>query len=431
VNNAAIQYFQNIKLIKSVGRVSSFIGTVLEVDGINASVGEYFQVFSSEGKAVKAEAVGFRGQKVMLMPFHQPRGIKLNDPVVSEKNCADIGVGESLLGRVVDSFGKPLDGKGNIEPETFVPLYPEPGNPLDKAPVKKLLNTGIKAIDAFLNLGKGQRLGIFAGSGVGKTTIFKTLSASSMCDIKVICLIGERGREVVDLVNELEASGELKKSVVVAATSDQPALVRSHAIFCATAISEYFSRRGDDVLLLADSITRHALAQREIGLAVGEPPTLRGYTPSVFAQLPLLIERVGAFKNGGSITGIYTVLVEGGDLDEPVSDNMRAILDGHVVLSRELAEQGHYPAIDIQKSRSRVRDFIVSDSHLSAAQTLYQSLVDYEKVRDFLEVGGYRRGENLELDNTVDQYTQIMEWLSSSNGIYRSDIIQEMKALAS
>lgn len=413
-------------LVRKYGRVSSLIGTILEVKGVSGRIGEYFDVRVSDGHAIRAEVVGFRENRMLLMPFNQPRGIKPDDAVVTTGRLASIGFGSALLGRVIDPFGEPLDSAPPASISQQIPLYPPPANPMLKARVTQPIRTGNRAIDTFLGVGKGQRIGIFSGSGVGKSKLFMRLAIDVPGDVKVIALIGERGREVVDLAEALASEGVLGNCVIVAATSDQPALVRAHAIFSATAIAEAFAKAGKDVVLLADSITRHALAQREIGLSVGEPPTMRGFTPSVFSQLPMLIERAGAFKSGGTVTGIYTVLVEGGDLDEPVSDCMRSILDGHIVLSRDLADQGIFPAIDVLKSRSRIRDDVTSKAFRSAAGKLFNIMVAYERMKDFIEIGGYRKGENHEADKIVMQHQALLAWLAESGGSYRGDISESV-----
>ena len=418
--------FRDISLESKRGRVSAFVGTTVEVEGIEGRTGEYYNIQGGRLSTNLAEVVGFRQQKTILMPFGQIRGIRLNDRVVKSEKQASIKVSERLLGRCIDPFGSALDDKGAIDSKETFPLYPSPKNPLQKSIVSAELKTKVKAIDTFLNIGVGQRIGIFAGSGVGKTTLFTNLALNTESDVKVICLIGERGTEVKDVLTALKQSNQLERCVIVAATSEQPALTRVHALYSATAIAEYFCEQGKNVLLLADSVTRHAMAQREIGLAVGEPPTLRGYTPSVFAQLPSLIERVGSFHEvgKGSITGVYTVLVEGGDMDEPVADNMRAILDGHIVLSRELSDKQIYPAIDIMASRSRVRHNIIDKELDQISKGLYAILNDYKKVSDYLDITGHKAGENPKLDKTVELNQKLQDWLCSDSGNYSGDLVK-------
>lgn len=427
----SLTVFSSSKLLSVKGRVSSFIGTVVKVEGIRGSLGEYFKIVSSNGKTYKAEVVGFDNSKLLLMPFGQPRGIKLGDGVFSLGKQATVVVGDALLGRCIDPFGNPIDGLGELQSVSEVPLYPEPKSPLEKKGVNEFLETKVSFIDSMLSCGIGQRLGIFAGSGVGKTTLFVQMASQIVSDVKVVVLVGERGSEVVELIEHLRLNGSLEKTIVVVATSEEPALVRAHALYCATTIAEYFSARGNHVLLLVDSITRHALAQREIGLAVGEPPTLRGYTPSVFAQLPTLVERAGNFKNGGAITAIYTVLVEGDELDEPVSDNMRAILDGHIVLSREYSDKGIYPSIDILASRSRVASKVISNDHKELATKLKARLVEYSKVKEYIEVTGHKPGENKNLDMIVQNFNEVISWGTDQEGCYSLGIIEKMNDILS
>ncbi|MCO7223710.1 FliI/YscN family ATPase [Pleionea sp. CnH1-48] len=416
--------------VQSIGRVSRYIGTVIEVEGLKGCIGDYCLVRSSiEDREIKAEVVGFRNNKLMLMPFSQVRGITAGDLVIKTERRADIPVGKSLLGRVVDPFCEPLDELGPVSSDVFKPVYPEPSNPLNKMAVTEQLDTKIRVIDCIHPIGKGQRVGIFAGSGVGKSSLFNVLSTHVESDVRVIALIGERGREVAELVELLRSTGDMERSVMVVASADQPALVRAHALFSAIAIAESFSELGYDVLMLADSITRHALAQREIGLAIGEPPTLRGYTPSVFAQLPLLIERLGCFKNKGAITGIFTVLVEGDDMDEPVADNMRAILDGHFVLSRRLSDQAQYPSIDILQSRSRVKDNLIKPEYKAAVDKLYQIVNRYETIREMIEISGYTKGESKSTDQIVERYEKLSKWLFYNDGIYAGSYVELMSEL--
>lgn len=407
--------FADIKLVRTRGRVVSSVGTVVEAEGVDAAVGDYVDILSAGRSRITAEVVGFRDHRLMLMPFSQTRGIKLHNAVESNGRRAELQLGSDILGRVINPFGEPIDGLGPLQTDSSVTLYPEPANPLLKNKISTQLLTGVRALDTFLPIGRGQRIGIFSGSGVGKSRLFCNLALSVQADIKVIALIGERGREVIELLSQLQRHQIQQQTVVVVATSEQPALERVHALYSATAVAEYFARQGKHVALLADSVTRHALAQREIGLAIGEPPTIGGYTPSVFTQLPMLVERGGVFNGGGSITSIFTVLVEGDEPDEPISDHMRSILDGHIMLSRELANQQVYPAIDVLNSRSRIMDDVTTKERRAKVTKLLQVLTDYDDIRDFIQLGGYRPGDNKDTDNKITRYQKLINWLCQQN----------------
>jgi flagellum-specific ATP synthase len=407
-----------IKLVREIGRVEAFVGTVIEVSGLHASVGDFCQISSKgNGVSIKAEVVSFRDNRILLMPFSKVDGISYGDEVVKESGSENIPVSDDLLGRVIDPFVKPLDGGPAIHAERHVSFRFKPSNPLNKLNIKNKIRTNIPVIDTLLPLGEGQRIGIFSGSGVGKSSLFTKIALNIEVDVKIIVLIGERGREVSGLVQALRESDELDRSVIIAATSDQPALIRAHALATATVIAEYFSSSGSKVALLADSVTRHALAQREVGLAAGEPPTVRGYPPSVFAQLPSLIERAGAFYTGGSITAIYTVLVEADDLDEPIADNMRAILDGHIILSRKLSDEGVYPPIDPLKSRSRVMHELFNESEITNADSLRKFLSNYKELKDRMDLIGYEPGKDQSVDIKVRQYQQYIDWLTGKSNV--------------
>lgn len=389
--------------IRRTGRVLQFYGLALESVGPDVFVGEICEI-STPGNLhpVKAEVAGFRNGNVVLIPFGNLHGIHVGSEVVATGKSATIPVGTELLGRVIDGFGVPIDGKGPIRSSGEIGIYRNPINPMLRELVDVQLETGIKVIDAFTPVGKGQRIGIFAGSGVGKSTLLSMITKSSAADVNVIALIGERGREVQDFISKGLGSEGLTNTVVVVAGADQPALVRLYAAYSATAISEYFMEQGRDVVLAMDSITRFAIAQREIGLAVGEPPTARGYTPSAFDKIPKLVERAGNFAGQGSITAFYTVLVEGDDFNEPVSDNVRAILDGHIVLDRKIAEQNIYPAINVLSSVSRlIGDLLTPEEriHVGNARKL---LSRYESSKDMIDFGGYKKGENSKLDECVE-----------------------------
>lgn len=342
-----LQAVHEAELVSRLGRVTEITGLVTIADGPDVFLGELCEIWTGEDKKpLAAEVVGLKNNRVLLMPYGDVRGIRLGSEVAATGRDVDAPVGQALLGRVVDAFCRPLDNGPNLALKQRYPLYADPINPLKRQRIREPLETGVRSIDGLLTVGKGQRVGIFAGSGVGKSTLLGMIARNMQADVNVIALIGERGREVKDFIDDCLGEEGLRKSVVIVATSDQPALIRAHAAFAATSIAEYFRDQGLDVVLTMDSITRFATAQREIGLAVGEPPTARGYTPSVFSVLPKLLERGGA-TDKGSITAFYTVLVEGDELNEPISDHVRAILDGHVVLSRKIANRGHFPAVDV------------------------------------------------------------------------------------
>jgi flagellum-specific ATP synthase len=401
--------------VRRTGRVSQFFGLVVESQGPDVFLGELCQIYSkTQGTPIQAEVVGLKDGKVLLMPFGDLRGISLGSEVIATGRPVHIQIGGGLLGRVIDAFGYPLDGKPLSLNGQHYPIYAEPINPLSRARITQVLETGVKAIDSLLTIGRGQRVGIFSGSGVGKSTLLGMIARNMNADINVIALVGERGREVRDFIEDILGPEGLKRSVVVAATSDQPALVRSHAAYTATAIAEYFRNQGKDVLMTMDSITRFAMAQREIGLAVGEPPTSRGYTPSVFASLPRLLERGGASDTGGSVTALYTVLVEGDDMNDPIADNVRAILDGHIVLSRDLANRAHYPAIDITASISRLMPDLAAPDELSLAHKTVSNLATYAASKDMVDIGAYRGGVNPALDKALQLVPEIEKFLCQS-----------------
>lgn len=397
----------------SMGRISKVSSLIIESIGPKVFIGELCKIKGRGRQAAScmAEVVGLRDRAVLIMPFGETRGIGLDDEVVGTGSSVSISIGPGLLGRVIDPFGRPLDSHPISEASEQVALRGQHRNPLSRRKISATLETEIRAIDTFLPIGKGQRIGIFAGSGVGKSTLLGMIARDSRCDVNVIALIGERGREVGEFLTHTLGESGLARSVVVVATSDQPALVRELAAHTATAVAEYFCGAGKDVLLIMDSVTRFAMAHREIGLSVGEPATARGYTPSAFAALPRLLERAGSFEGCGSITGVYTVLVEGDDLHEPVSDHMRAILDGHIVLSRDLANQGHYPAIDLLKSISRLAPDFWSKAERSTVRTALRLLSVRERHRDMIEIGAYRKGSNPEVDEAVAVYPFIERFL--------------------
>lgn len=397
-------------LLRIYGRLSQVIGTTVESKGPPASVGDFCWIINEKNGRIPAEVVGFKDEKVILMPFTDMSGIHPGNLVYSTGKPLKIGVGDVLLGRVLDGLGSPIDGHGEFITEKYVNVESSPPSPLERTSINDPLPTGVRAIDGAVTIGKGQRIGVFAGSGVGKSTVLGMIARNAKADVNVIALIGERGREVPEFIErDLKKEG-LEKSVVVAVTSDRPALLRIKGALCATAVAEYFRDKGLDVLLMMDSATRIAMAQREIGLAVGEPPTTRGYTPSVFALLPRLLERAGTSQKG-SITGIYTVLVEGDDMNDPVADSMRSILDGHVVLSRALAEKNHYPSIDVLASVSRVMTHVAGEKHKRLATRVRQILATYRDAEDLINIGAYTPGSNEDIDYAIEKIKLINSFL--------------------
>jgi len=397
------------------GKVSQVVGLVIESIGPSVSMGQICRIRSREdGREDKAEVVGFKDNKVLLMPLGSMQGIAPGCEVVGDRSMFSVSAGQKLLGRVLDGLGSPIDGLGPLDLSDTVPVYREPPSPMARARIKEPIATGIRAIDSLLTCGKGQRVGIFSGSGVGKSVLLGMIARNTAADVNVIALIGERGREVRDFIERDLGEEGLKRSVVIVATSDQPALVRLKGAFVATAIAEYFRDRGEDVMLLMDSVTRMAMAQREIGLAVGEPPTTKGYTPSVFAMMPKLLERAGKLERG-SITGLYTVLVDQDDMDEPIADAMRSILDGHIVLSRRLASMNHYPAIDVLPSISRVMTDVVPREHRMKSQAVLEALAVYREAEDLINIGAYQPGSNPRIDRAI-------RVIDAVNGFLRQDI---------
>ncbi len=410
------QYLSAVRradFVRRTGKVTQFFGLVVESAGPDVFVGELCEIYSPMHSApIVAEVVGLREGKVLMMPYADLRGISLGSDVIATGKSVYVDVGDELLGRVVDAFGRPLDGKPVPRLPVQRPVYREPINPLKRARINRVLETGVRAIDATLTLGRGQRVGIFSGSGVGKSTLLGMIARNMNADVNVIALVGERGREVRDFIEDILGPEGLRRSVVVVATSDQPALVRMRAALAATAMAEYFRDQGKDVVLTMDSLTRFAMAQREVGLSIGEPPTARGYTPSVFAALPRLLERGGACEPSGSITALYTILVEGDDMNDPIADAVRAILDGHIVLSRQLANRAHYPAIDVPASISRLLPDLVSAEELASVKQGVKLLSVYQSSKDLIEVGAYRAGMNRDLDQAVRVMPELDKFLT-------------------
>lgn len=385
------------------GKVTQVVGLVVEASVPGVHVGSLCEIHAADGRPVVAEVVGFRNETALLMPLGDVGGVRMGSAVRPRTSLARVNVGESLLGRVIDGLGRPLDGRPPPPCPESVPLYAEPLNPMRRPPIDQPMWLGIRAIDGLITCGRGQRVGIMAGSGVGKSVLLGMMARNASSDVNVIAMIGERGREVRTFIEKTLGAEGLARSVVVAATSDTSPLVRVRGAWLATAIAEFFRDRGAHVLLLMDSVTRFAMAQREIGLAVGEPPTTRGYPPSVFALLPKLLERAGTHARAGSITGFYTVLVEADDLNDPIGDSVRSILDGHIVLSRDLAARNHYPAIDVLASASRVMDDVTTAAHRRAAGTVRELLAAYRRAEDLINIGAYQKGANPVIDRAVDR----------------------------
>jgi flagellum-specific ATP synthase len=407
-----LQALENVDSLAVYGRVAQAVGTVIEGYGPVTSIGEMGEVIREDGEGrVLAEVVGFRGERLLLMPLGEMRGIGPTSRLVMTGRQASVPVGTGLLGRVLDGLGTPIDGRGPIQADLQYPLYADPINPLRRRRINQPFDVGVRAINGLLTCGVGQKVGIFAGSGVGKSILLGMISRNTVADVKVIALIGERGREVQEFLERDLTPEARAQSVVVAATSDQPPLVRIRGAFVATAIAEYFRDCGKNVLLLMDSLTRFAHGQREVGLAIGEPPTTKGYTPSVFALLPKLLERVGTCDGTGAISGVYTILVEGDDLSDPIADSARAILDGHIVLSRDLVARHHFPAIDILQSTSRVMKDITTPRHRAAARAVIESLSTYQRAEDVITLGAYKSGTNAKVDRAIKSIDGINAYL--------------------
>ena len=398
-----------LDLLRVVGKVIQVVGLVIEAQVQGVSIGELCKIEISETFSISAEIVGFKEEKVLMMPYGKLIGIKPGSKVFASGNPVQVKVGPKLLGKVLDGLGNPLDGS-ELEFDGYAEIDRDPPDPIKRPRITSILKTGVKAIDGLLTLGKGQRIGIFAGSGVGKSTLMGMLARNCEADINVISLVGERGREVKDFIEESLGEEGLKKSVVVCATSDTPPVVRMKGALVGTAIAEYFRDQGKNVLFMMDSVTRFAMAQREIGLATGEPPTTKGYTPSVFAMLPRLMERAGT-SDKGSITAIYTVLVDGGDMDEPIADAARGILDGHMVLSRDLAAKNLYPCIDIGHSVSRLFSSINTPDHQALSGKLREVLARYVEAEDLINIGAYVKGSNAKIDYAIDKIEQVNTFL--------------------
>ena len=404
-------FIEKTDFVKKTGRVNRVIGLVLEGNGPAVSVGSICMIYPNNRPPVQAQVIGFRDKNTLLMPLGEMIGIEPGSVIESMDEYPTYKVGNALIGRIIDGNGLPIDGKGPISAMTEYPLMGSPINPLERKRLNEPLDIGIRSINGLLSFAKGQRLGILAGTGVGKSVLMGMIARNTNADINVIALIGERGREVREFIDENLGKEGLKRSIVIAAASDEPPLVRLRGAFIATTIAEYFRDQGQDVMLMMDSLTRFALAQREIGLSAGEPPTTRGFTPSVFSILPKLLERAGTSSSEGSITALYTVLVEGDDLNEPISDAVRAILDGHIVLSRELAAHNHYPAIDILNSISRLMIDVVTKEHQGYSMRFKDFLATYKSAEDLINIGAYVKGSNQKIDIAIEKYDEMIACL--------------------
>ena len=422
---------ENIDTYDYYGKVSRVTGLTVESDGPVTQIGELCRIYSlDESCSSVAEVTGFKENKVVLMPFGELRGVGPGSKIISEKRSLQVKISDDLVGRILNGLGDPIDDKGDISGGEYYNVSNSPPNPLKRKRIHDIMPLGIKAIDGLITCGSGQRVGIFAGSGVGKSTLMGMIARNAQADMNVIVLVGERGRELNDFIEkDLQEEG-LKKSVIVVATSDQPALIRLKSAMVGTAIAEYFREKGKNVLLLMDSVTRFAMAQREIGMAMGEPPVSRGYTPSVFTELPKLLERTGT-SDKGAITGLYTVLVDGDDLNEPITDSVRSILDGHIVLSRQLANQNHYPAVDVLASISRLMNDIADPEHKKAANSIKNLMAVYRNAEDLINIGAYKKGSNPEIDEAIAVHNKINEFLRQEIGdsFEFDDIVERLKKI--
>jgi flagellum-specific ATP synthase len=408
--NPFLSALTNAEPVRLHGKISEVIGLLIESTGPTASVGDVCLIENNGVQVGRAEVVGFRKDRTLLMPLGPIEGIHPGQTVVGTKHPLMAGVGPQLLGRILDGLGNPLDDKGPVKVDSFRPVFSRIPNPLKRSRIKNQFETGVRAIDAMIAIGKGQRMGIFSGSGVGKSIMMGMMARNCKSDINVIALVGERGREVREFLERDLGEEGLKRSVVVVATSDQPALIRIKGAMIAASIAEYFRDLGKDVLFLVDSVTRLATAQREIGLAIGEPPATKGFTPSVFAMLPGFLERAGT-SDKGTITGMFTVLVEGDDMDEPISDAARSILDGHIVLARRLAHRNHYPAIDVLESISRSMPDVISPEHSGLVGRIKDLMASYRENEDLIQIGAYAAGSNERVDKAIKIHEPLNEFL--------------------
>ncbi|MDY0291847.1 MAG: FliI/YscN family ATPase [Desulfuromonadaceae bacterium] len=401
-----------VQTMKVWGKVTKIVGLVVEGYCTSATVGTLCEILPlSSGEPVAAEVVGFSDGFTLLMPLGELRGLGPGSLIRVLRSSATMGCSDALLGRIIDAMGQPIDGGNPPRVDKQMPLYALPPGPMERKKIVEPLDLGVRSINAMLTCGKGQRMGIMAGSGVGKSVLLGTMAKHSRADVNIIALIGERGREVREFVERDLGTAGLARSVVLAATSDRSPLLRMRGAFVATTLAEYFCNKGKNVLLMMDSVTRFAMAMREVGLAIGEPPTTKGYTPSVFAMLPKLLERAGSFKNAGTITALYTVLVEGDDMNEPIADSVRSILDGHIVLSRDLAAKNHYPCIDILHSASRVMRDIVDEDHIKYSSKIREILATHKEAEDLINIGAYVPGSNPKIDYAISRIDAVNEFL--------------------
>lgn len=433
LNSTITKDIENIPFFEEFGKVTRIVGLIIEAKGIFAPIGTLCYIYpaSTQDTPVHAEIVGFKEDSILLMPYEEMRGIMPGSIIMASEINNTFPVGNNLLGRVFDAFGNSLDQEKTCIPKEQASIYKAPPSPLERPRIDTILDVGVRSINAFLTLGKGQRVGIMAGSGVGKSTLLGMIARYTSADINVIALVGERGREVIEFIEKDLGEEGLARSILIVATSDQSPLLRMRAAYAATTVAEYFRDQGKDVLLMMDSVTRFAMAAREIGLAIGEPPTSKGYTPSVFSQLPKLLERTGKSITG-SITGLYTVLVDGDDFNEPIADSVRSILDGHIVLTRELADAGHFPAIDILRSVSRVRNDIVAQDIKNDAQSLLKAYALYKQKEDMINIGAYTMGSNEDIDRAILLYKDINAFLTQdvSQNYTIDQSFNELKTLA-
>jgi len=425
-----LKKLESVQPIRVYGRINKIVGLTIESEGPSSSVGEVLKLEDNNIK-VPLQVIGFQGNRVISMPFGEIKGISHGHQIYSTGEYPSIHIDERFLGRVINGLGQPLDDKGPLRGKDRINIYEAPVNAMRRQPIEEVVSTGVKAVDGLVTLGKGQRIGIFSGSGVGKSTLMGMIARNTSAAINVIALVGERGRELKDFIRNSLGEEGLKRSVVVAATSDEPPLLKIISAFTATAAAEYFCGKGVDVMLMMDSITRLAMAQREVGLSAGEPPSTKGYTPSVFTMMPRLMERAGNFTNKGSITGIYTILVEGDDVTEPVSDHARSILDGHVLLSRDLAHRNHFPSIDVLGSLSRLMKDVTDKEHEAAAGKLRELLAVHREAEDLINIGAYAGGSNSKIDEAIKRIDNINAFLRQdvNEKVTFEDTLKQLKGV--
>ena len=422
---------QTSQPVMAEGKVDQVVGLIVEGYGPQMSVGAVCDLVTAHGTRIPAEVVGFKEKRMLLMPYGEMQGIQLGCRIVPRQQQPLVPVGNAFLGRIIDGLGQPMDDKGPIPSTDMYPLYADVVNALHRRSVNQVSDVGVRVINSFITVGQGQRVAIMAGSGVGKSVLMGMISRHMASDVCIVALIGERGREVKDFVEDILGPEGLKRSIVVAATSDTSPLVRMRGAYLATTLAEYFRDQGKNVILMMDSVTRFAMSSRDVGLAAGEPPTVKGYTPSFFVKLPKLLERAGSVQGKGSITGIYTVLVEGDDMNDPVGDAVRSVVDGHIVLSRKLANQGHYPAVDVLASVSRVMRATVSTEHSRLAQRFREVLAAYQNVEDLISIGAYVDGSDPEVDYAKAMIGNMKKFLRQDmmEGVSYEDSVQQLTTL--